>query len=125
MPASPLSAVIVARTTVRSADACLRPSVPLSAIAKQAACAAAISSSGLVMPPGSPIRAGNVRGRLKAPLPAFAVPLPSMIEPSQFTVTLRENVAIHNLLSLGTSLLSLSLLGELDENARDAEREPD
>src|SRR5258708_32455397 len=77
------------------------------------------------MPAGSPIRAGNVRGRLKAPLPAFAVPLPSMIEPSQFTVTLRENVAIQNLLSVGTSLLSLCRYGELDENARDAEREPD
>src|SRR5437899_276953 len=33
MPASPLSAVTVARTSVRDADAFFRPSVPLSAIA--------------------------------------------------------------------------------------------
>jgi hypothetical protein len=40
------------------------------------------------------MRAGNVTGRLNAPLPAFTVPLPSMIGPTQSTVTLRENVAI-------------------------------
>src|SRR3954453_7603202 len=94
MPASPLSAVTVAVTSVLAAEPPLRPMVAVSAIAKQAACAAAISSSGLVTPSASPMRRGKLTGRLKAPLPAFAVPLPSMIGPSQFTVTLRENVAI-------------------------------
>jgi hypothetical protein len=66
----------------------------LSAIAKHAACEAAINSSGLVIPAGSPMREGKVTGKLNAPLPAFAVPLPSMTEPDQSTVTDLENVAI-------------------------------
>jgi hypothetical protein len=41
------------------------------------------------------MRAGNVTGRLNAPLPAFAVPFPSMIDPDQSTSTCRENVAIN------------------------------
>ena len=99
MPASPLSAVTVAVTSVFAIAPPFLPTKALSAMAKHAACAAAISSSGLVTPSASPMRRGKLTGRLKAPLPAFAVPLPSMIEPSQFTVTLRENVAIYLLLS--------------------------
>src|SRR4051812_32242706 len=40
------------------------------------------------------MRDGNVTGSVNAPEPAFASPLPSMIEPAQSTVTVRENVAI-------------------------------
>jgi hypothetical protein len=36
---------------------------------------------------------------LNAPVPAFAAPFPSMIEPAQSTVTVRENVAILDLRS--------------------------
>jgi hypothetical protein len=43
------------------------------------------------------MRAGNVTGRVNAPVPAFADPFPSMIEPAQSTVTVRENVAISQL----------------------------
>ena len=50
------------------------PSAAFIAIAKHAACAAAISSSGLVLPAGSPIRSGNVTGSEKAPLPALRPP---------------------------------------------------
>ena len=39
-------------------------------------------------------REGNVTGKLNAPLPAFAVPLPSMIGPDQSTVNVLENVAM-------------------------------
>jgi hypothetical protein len=53
-----------------------------------------MSSSGLVIPSASPMRRGKLTGSVKAPLPAYVDPLPSMIPPSQFTVTLRENVAI-------------------------------
>src|SRR5579872_5935165 len=54
-----------------------------------------MSSSGLVTPsPLSAMRFGKVTGRSKAPLPAFICPLPSMIDPAQFTVTFRENVAM-------------------------------
>src|SRR5262245_16347840 len=38
------------------------------------------------------MRDGNVTGRLNAPLPALAVPLPSITEPAQSTSTLRSNV---------------------------------
>jgi hypothetical protein len=38
------------------------------------------------------MRRGNVTGSVNAPVPAFAVPLPSMIVPCQSTVTVRENV---------------------------------
>ena len=96
-----LSADTVAVTCVLAIEPPLRPTVALSAIAKHAACAAATSSSGLVCPAGSPIRDGNVTGSVNAPLPAFACPLPSMIEPVQSTVTLRENTAIIDYLSSG------------------------
>src|SRR5437016_615629 len=128
MPASPLSAVIVARTTVRSADACLRPSVPLSAIAKHAACAAAINSSGLVFPPGSPIRAGNVTGSVNAPLPALASPFPSITDPFQSTSTCRSNVAITPPRSGLRRLLTLRLLAsgqaQLHHRAEHSQRDP-
>src|SRR5918993_5371847 len=94
IPVSPLSAVTVAVITVRPAAPPLRPTVAFSAIAKHAACEPASNSSGLVVPAGSPMREGNVTGRLNAPLPAFATPLPSMMGPDQSTVTDLENVAI-------------------------------
>src|SRR6478609_9848409 len=53
-----------------------------------------MSSSGLVVPAGSPMREGNVTGSVNAPVPAFATPFPSIIGPDQSTVTVRENVAI-------------------------------
>ena len=43
------------------------------------------------------MRDGNVTGSVNAPVPAFADPLPSMIDPAQSTVTVRENVAIRYL----------------------------
>src|SRR5688572_19554139 len=94
MPASLLSAATVAVTCVFAALPPFFPIAAFIAIAKHAACAAAISSSGLVLPPASPIRFGNVTGRVKAPLPALAVPLPSISPPSQSVVTLRSNVAM-------------------------------
>ena len=45
------------------------------------------------------MRDGNVTGSVNAPLPAFACPLPSMIEPAQSTSHVRENIAILSLLS--------------------------
>src|SRR5207249_10219253 len=57
------------------------------AIEKQAACAAAISSSGLV--PALPSnRVANEYGPLKAPLPALNVPLPSLSFPSHTAIAL-------------------------------------
>ena len=56
--ASPtLSKVAVARTSSRSGGFCIRPNAPESAMEKQAACAAARSSSGLVFPPDASVRA--------------------------------------------------------------------
>src|SRR4029450_13520585 len=65
-----------------------------SAMAKQAAWAAANSSSGLVFPPGSPMRAGNDTGSENAPVAALVTPVPSINPPSQSVVALRSNVAI-------------------------------
>ena len=46
-------------------------------IVRQPPCAAASSSSGLVLPPGSPIRLGSENGsELNAPVPAVIAPLP-------------------------------------------------
>src|ERR1051326_6770295 len=53
-----------------------------------------MSSSGLVLPPGSPTRAGKLTGSETAPVPAFASPLPSLTDPCQSTSTCRSNVAI-------------------------------
>jgi hypothetical protein len=94
MPLSPLSAATVAVTWVFAAFPPFLPSAAFIAIAKHAACAAAINSSGLVLPPASPMRFGNVTGSVNAPLPAFASPLPSINPPSQSVVTLRSNVAM-------------------------------
>src|SRR4051812_40499641 len=95
IPDSPLSAVTVAVMSVLPIEPPLRPTVAFSAIAKQAACADATSSSGLVCPAGSPMHAGNVTGSANAPLPALTCPLPSMIEPVHSTSACRENVAIN------------------------------
>jgi hypothetical protein len=40
------------------------------------------------------MREANVTGNVKAPEPALAVPFPSITDPAQSTVTVRENVAI-------------------------------
>src|SRR4029450_10464748 len=93
--------------------------VALTAIATHEACPAAINSSGLVTPSASPMRRGKLTGRLNAPLPAFAVPLPSIIGPSQFTVTLRENVAIKRLRSF-----LFACHHQLHDHADGAERQP-
>jgi len=94
MPASPLSAVTLHVIVVLPIAPPLRPTNPLSAIAKHAACAAAISSSGLVTPSGSPMRRGNVTGSSNAPDPPATLPDPSMIAPVQLMVACRENSAI-------------------------------
>src|SRR5712692_3556875 len=51
-----------------------------------------MSSSGLVLPPDSPMREGNVTGSENAPVPAFASPLPSMTDPCHSTSTCRSIV---------------------------------
>src|SRR4029079_12494651 len=84
-----------------------------------------MNSSGLVTPSAPPIRRGKLTGRVKAPLPAFVVPLPSMMPPSQLTVTLRENVAID--LSSENAVTSLAALGgycQLHDHAGHSERDP-
>src|SRR5512146_1342580 len=53
-----------------------------------------MNSSGLVLPFASPMRFGNATGSENAPVPAFAIPLPSMTDPFQSTSTCRSNVAI-------------------------------
>src|SRR5687768_13920563 len=52
------------------------------------------------------MRAGNVTGSVNAPVAAFTVPLPSITEPAQSTVTDLENVAISQLLRLGSNCRS-------------------
>src|SRR6478672_3450293 len=128
IPDSPLSAVTVAVMSVLPIEPPLRPTVAFSAIAKQAACADATSSSGLVCPAGSPMRAGNVTGSANAPLPALTCPLPSMIEPVHSTSACRENVAIPELQSEQTVIVLLASFGrdaELNERADQPHHQPD
>ena len=67
-PASPLSKVITALTSSCVAGVPFLASRDENAIEKQAACAAAMSSSGLVRPLCSSVRDAHVTGmRLKAP----------------------------------------------------------
>src|SRR5437588_10220219 len=68
-----------------------------SAIERQAACAAAISSAGLVMPPGSSEHAGQLTSSPpKAPLVTVSMrPLPLIRSPSQVTWAVRS-VAIRS-----------------------------
>src|SRR5258706_10619762 len=84
---SPMSGVAEARvsTRVTGVPAFSRPADK--AILKQAACAAAINSSGLV-PFDPPKRVPKLKGPLKAPLSALNVPLPSLSFPSQAALAL-------------------------------------
>lgn len=53
---------------------------------KHVACAAAMSSSGLVFPAGASVRAAQVTGRTaSAPLPELTLPLPPASDPSHVT----------------------------------------
>jgi len=67
---------------------------------KQVACAAAINSSGLVLPSGASVRAAQVTGRSSnAWLPELSTPLPRASEPSHGTPALRVAIGIARLLS--------------------------
>src|SRR6478672_3709498 len=74
IPDSPLSAVTVAVMSVLPIEPPLRPTVAFSAIAKQAACADATSSSGLVCPAGSPMR-GERHWQRERPASGLDLPL--------------------------------------------------
>jgi len=87
--ASPtFSNVTVAVTSSCSGGVLFRPSAALSAIAKQLACAAARSSSGLVWPSGASVRAAHETGRslnLRLEI-ALTVPLPLVSSPFQIAL---------------------------------------
>src|SRR5207244_12642623 len=81
------SSVHTALTASRSGGVCAPARMEPSAIVKQVACAAAISSSGLVFPSGSPKREAAVTGSAtNAPLAPDTAPSPSAIVPSQTTL---------------------------------------
>src|SRR5215218_2702065 len=65
------------------------PRTSASAIAKQLAWAAAISSSGLVLPSGRSVRDAHVTGSSSAPLPVDSAPTPRASVPSQITSAVR------------------------------------
>ncbi len=94
-PASTLSNVTSAEIVRRSGGVPARPSPAENAIAKQEACAAAKSSSGLVLPPGSSVRAGQLTGvSRKMPLEtALTVPCPVARSPDQ-TASARRTCAM-------------------------------
>ena len=94
-PASTLSNVTSAEIDRRSGGVPARPSPAENAIAKHAAWAAAKSSSGLVFPPGSSVRAGQLTGTsVKIPLEtALTVPLPVARSPDH-TASARRTCAM-------------------------------
>ena len=65
------SAAIVALTVIRRARPPCLPMSERKPIPKQLACDAASSSSGVVIPGGSPEMLGNLTATVKAPLPAL------------------------------------------------------
>src|SRR6266550_3483284 len=86
-----------------------------------------MSSSGLVLPPGSPIRAGNETGSANAPVPAFASPFPSATVPFHSTSACRSNVAMRappNLKLQIADLLFASRDSQLHTRADQPERDP-
>ena len=90
IPASPLSAVTVAVITVRAAERVLAAERGVQRHRVARGVRRGHQLLGLVVPPARRCATGNVTGRLNAPLPAFAVPLPSMIGPDQSTVTVAK-----------------------------------
>ena len=87
------SRTTVAFTISCSGTARRSPSRKLSAIAKHDECAAATSSSGLVIPPGLSVRAAHVTGsESKAPLLACTVPRPRARVPSQTVCAVRSAI---------------------------------
>ena len=101
-----------------SAGVPARASASESAIEKQAECAAAMSSSGLVFPSGSSAREAHVTSRgPNAPLPAsWIVPEPSIRVPRQVVLIVRSVAIVGRLLVVGVSLLLLR------ERCRDGHR---
>ena len=85
------------------------PAPSESAIEKHAACAAAISSSGLVLPPGSSERAAQLRrsGAERAARHRVDPPLPLIRSPCQVTSALRS-VAISSSSSASTVTFALA-----------------
>src|SRR5262249_3733747 len=74
-------------------------------------CAAAISSSGLVLPSGLSVRAAKVTGSCPtAPLPTVTVPLPWVRLPFQTTAAVRSANAMGILLALGASVVAVIAL---------------
>src|SRR5262245_47056636 len=84
-----------------------------------------MNSSGLVLPAGSPMRDGNVTGRVNAPLPAFASPFPSVTDPRQSTSTCRSKVIDRLQRSAcPRTLVFLSGYAELHDHADEADNDP-
>src|SRR4029079_8267296 len=100
MPEMPTPASDAENVTfaVTSAEHCVTPASAIScerAIEKQAACAAPISSSGLVLPLGASVRLGQVTGSgPAAPLAKETVPEPSARPPCQAAVAVETSSAI-------------------------------
>ena len=92
----PGTKVTVAEVSSRSGGVPAFASPSDSAIEKQAACAAAISSSGLVRPSGSSAREAQVTSSgPNAPLPTLSiVPAPSSSEPDQVTFAVRSLMSL-------------------------------
>jgi hypothetical protein len=89
------SSVTVADTSRRSGVAECSPSRSARAIEKQEACAAAASSSGLVLPSGCCVRAAQVTGSSpRAPVPDVTVPVPLARLPSQMVCAVRFAIAM-------------------------------
>lgn len=89
-PSPTLSKVAAALTSSRAGGFCMRPRPAERAMEKQAACAAASSSSGLVLPPEDSVRADQetaMEGR--APLVPCTVPCPRKRSFSQTALAVR------------------------------------
>jgi hypothetical protein len=90
-----VSRVTVAVTRSRSGGVRCAARTDPRAMVKQAACAAAMNSSGLALPSGSPNRDATVMGRsLRAPLPPEACPEPRAMLPVQSTSAVRCTAAM-------------------------------
>ena len=88
------SSVQAALTVTRSGGVLFSPSTSASAMAKQLACAAAISSSGLVLPSGRSVRDAQVTGTSNAPLAASSAPVPLASVPRHTTSASRRAIGI-------------------------------
>ena len=89
---------------------------------RQPPCAAASSSSGLVLPPGSPTREAREKGsRANAPLSASSVPAPRARFPSQPTCAVRSMCGIRRPRNGGGGAVGVVGLGRRAGRPEDAE----